>query len=203
MKNITKTILAVLAAVTSAFSTHEVQAVEINGTIDFAGSVMFDTSNLDNANLVVEWRDIFGNAGFSNVAAFNGSFVGFVNLGDQATMATPWAFTMATPGLWSVGGFTFDLMSATVVDQTAEVLHITGTGIITGNGFEDTPAMWALTVPNAGGDHVFFSFSANAATGTAPTPSPTATATPTPTATTPPHPTPPHPTPPHPTPPRP
>ena len=55
-------------------------------------------------------------------------------------MATPWIFhpSTATPGLWSVGGFTFDLISATVVTQTATFLNITGTGTVSGNGFEDT-----------------------------------------------------------------
>ena len=88
-------------------------------------------------------------------------------------MATPWIFTPSTftPGLWSVlgfgpqgQGFTFDLMSATVVDQTATFLNITGTGILSGNGFDPTEGAWAFTSQNAGGNHIFFSFSANAAT---------------------------------------
>ena len=62
-------------------------------------------------------------------------------------------------------GFTFDLMSATVVDQTATFLNITGTGIIRADGFDDTVATWAFTVQNAGGNQDFFSFSANSATG--------------------------------------
>jgi VPDSG-CTERM motif len=166
MKNLTKTILAVLAAglVSSAFSTHEAQAAKINGTIDFAGSVMFDSSHLDNATKVMLWRDVFGNLGFSNVAATEGDFSG-IPLGTQATMGTPWIFSMATPGLWSVGGFTFNLMHATIVDQTATFLNIRGTGIITAAGFEDTSARWAFSVQNAGGTHDFFSFSANSATG--------------------------------------
>ena len=88
MKNITKTILAVLAAglVSTALSTHEVQAAHINGTIDFAGSVMFDSSHLDNVTQVMLWRDVFGNLGFSNVAANTGDF-SFIPLGTQATMA--------------------------------------------------------------------------------------------------------------------
>jgi hypothetical protein len=167
MKTLTKAILVIFAAgfALTALSTQEAQAAKINGRIDFAGSVLFDSSALQNVTQVVEWRDIFGNAGFSNVAAFNGSFVGFVNLGDQATMATPWTFTMNTPGLWSVGGFTFDLTSATVVMQTAEFLNISGVGTLSGNGFEDTTARWAFTVQNAGGGTGdFFSFSGNVST---------------------------------------
>jgi VPDSG-CTERM motif len=170
MKTLTKAILVIFAAgfATCVLSTPRAEAALINGKIDFAGSVMFDSSALQNVTQVVEWRDVFGNAGFSNVAAFNGSFVGFVNLGDQATMATPWAFLPppgGQPALWSVGGFTFDLTSATVVMQTAEFLNISGVGTISGNGFEDTTARWAFTVQNAGGGTGdFFSFSGNVST---------------------------------------
>jgi hypothetical protein len=167
MKNITKTILALIAAclVTSVLSTQEAQATKINGTIDFAGSVRFDSSALQNTHRVVIWRDVFGNNGFSNVAAVTGDFSS-IALGTQATMATPWIFNPSTPtpGLWSVGGFTFDLLSATVVTQTATFLNVVGTGFVSGNGFESTSATWAFTVQNAGGNHQFFSFSANLAT---------------------------------------
>src|ERR1051325_6266388 len=167
MKNITKTILAVLAAglITSALSTQEAKAAPINGTIDFAGSVMFDSTSLASATRVNQWRDVFGHAGFSNVAATTGDFSG-IALGTQAAMATPWIFNPSTPtpALWSVGGFTFDLLSSTIVTQTATFLNITGTGTISGNGFTATNPTWAFTVQNAGGTHQFFSFSANSAT---------------------------------------
>ena len=168
MKNLTKTVLAVIAAglVTTAVSTQEAQAAKINGTIDFAGAVHFDFSHLDAVTEVLTWRDVNGNLGFSNVAAFTGDFSGFVTLGQQATMATPWIFIPSTdtPGLWGAGGFTFHLLSSTVVTRTATFLNISGTGIISGNGFEDTAARWAFTAQNAGGIHDFFSFSANVAT---------------------------------------
>src|SRR5690349_3483254 len=126
MKNITKTIVAVIAAgfIGSALS-QQAQAAKINGTIDFAGSVRFDSSALQNTHQVVQWRDVFGNVGFSNVAAVTGDFAS-IALGTQATMATPWIFNPSTPtpGLWSVGGFTFDLLSATVVSQSATFLNV-------------------------------------------------------------------------------
>jgi VPDSG-CTERM motif len=161
-----KTILAALAAmVVAAGFAVSAQATKINGTIDFAGSTMFDSSSLQNATLVAQWRDVFGNLGFTNVADTSGDFSG-IALGTQATMATPWIFNPSTPtpGLWTVGGFTFDLLSATVEMQTATFLNISGKGTISGNGFEPTSATWAFTVQNAGGTHTFFSFSANAAT---------------------------------------
>jgi hypothetical protein len=84
--------------------------------------------------------------------------------GTQATMAQSWAFNPSTPtpGLWSVGGFTFDLLSATVVTQNAQFLSISGTGIVSGNGFDPTSMEWSFTAQNAGGrPRTIFSFSAN------------------------------------------
>jgi len=169
MKNLTRTILAVIAAglVLTGVTTQEAKAAHINGRIDFAGSVRFDSSALQNVTKVLEWHDVFGNGpNKSNVAVVTGSYMGLVNQGDQATMAIPWIFTpsTATPGLWSVDGFTFDLTSATVVMQTATFLDVEGVGTVSGNGFEATHARWAFTVQNAGGGTGdFFSFSANTA----------------------------------------
>ena len=166
MKNLTKTIFAVLAAgfLSGTLSTQEAQANQINGTIDFAGAVRFDSSHLEAATRVNLWRDINGNLGFSNVADVTGNFSS-IALGTKATMAISWIFSPSTPtpGLWSVGGFTFNLLSSTVVTQTSTFLNITGTGIISGNGFDPTEGTWAFTSQNAGGQHTFFSFSANAA----------------------------------------
>src|SRR5438132_11720996 len=66
-----------------------------------------------------------------------------------------------TNGLWSVNGFTFNLLSSTVVSRSANFLSVSGTGIITGPaGFDDTPGVWAFTSQNAGGHpHDTFSFS--------------------------------------------
>ena len=51
-----------------------------------------------------------------------------------------------------------------MITHNATFLNISGVGTVSGNGFEDTPATWALTVQNAGGNQDFFSFSANLAT---------------------------------------
>jgi len=113
---------------------------------------------------VSSWFDIFNNAGFSSVApGGTGDFAGIAP-GTQATMAQPWIFNPSTPtpGLWSVGGFTFDLLSSTVVTQNAQFLSISGTGIVNGNGFDPTAMEWSFTAQNAGGrPRTIFSFSAN------------------------------------------
>jgi hypothetical protein len=165
MKNLSKTMLAVLATsvLSCAVFSQQAQAAAIEGNINLAGAVRFNTNSLATASSVVTWFDSFNNAGFSTVQAGGTSNFAGILAGSQATMAQ-WAFNPSTPtpGLWSVGGFTFDLLSATVVTQNAQFLSISGTGIVSGNGFDPTNMEWSFTAQSAGGrPRTIFSFSAN------------------------------------------
>ena len=162
---LSKTILAVLATgvLSCGLFSQQAQAAPITGDIQFAGEVAFDTNSLATATTVVTWFDVFHNAGFSSVTSATGDF-GSILPGTQATMAQPWIFTpsTATPGLWSVGGFTFNLTSSTVEIQNASTLVITGTGVVSGNGFDPTAMDWSFTTQSSGGKtRTTFSFSAN------------------------------------------
>src|SRR6266436_8508943 len=164
MKNLTKTILAVLATgvLSCGIFSQQAQATAITGDIQFAGETQFDTNSLATATTVVTWYDVFHNAGFSSVTSGTGDFAGIAP-GTSAAMAA-WAFNPSTPtpGLWSVGGFTFNLLSSTIVTQNASTLVITGTGIVSGNGFDPTAMDWSFTTQSSGGrTRTTFSFSAN------------------------------------------
>jgi hypothetical protein len=147
-----KLTLAVLAA---ALVTSGAQAAMVNGAITFAGGAIFDTDSLATATRVNTFLDV-------TVQSEDGDFAAFVADGDTVTMAQPYIFTPSTPtpGLWSVGGFTFDLASSTVVLQNADFLVITGTGTLTGNGFDATEGTWSFTSQSPDADGVF-SFSAS------------------------------------------
>jgi hypothetical protein len=163
---LSKTLLALLTTgiLSSAFFSQQAQATAITGNINFAGSVQFDTNSLATATRVVTWFDVFHNAGHSNVTGGStGDFAGILP-GTQANMGQPWIFNPSTPtpGLWSVGGFTFDLLSSTVVTQNAGLLFVTGTGTVSGNGFDPTAMAWSFTTQSANGrTNTEFSFSAN------------------------------------------
>jgi hypothetical protein len=169
MKNLSKTLIAILVTGLLNCMLFSQQAVAlptvlIQGNINFAGGVQFDTNSLATATRVVTWFDANGNPGFSSVAPGGTGDFAFIPAGTQATMAQPWIFNPSTPtpGLWSVGGFTFDLFSSTIVTQNAHFLSITGTGIVSGNGFDPTAMEWSFTTQSAGGrTGTIFSFSAN------------------------------------------
>ena len=127
---------------------HSAQAVPITGSIDFGGVVTFDTTSLLTASRVNLWNSSF-------VLQDSGDFATFVSPGASATMAAPWIFkpSTATPSLWSVGGFKFDLASSVVVTQTTTFLNITGTGTLSGNGFTPTPGTWSFTSSSSNGSN--------------------------------------------------
>jgi hypothetical protein len=166
MKSLSKTVLAVLATavLSCAVFSQQAQATAIQGNINFAGAVQFNTKSLGTATRVVTWYDSNGNAGFSSVQVGGTGDFAAIAPGTQATMAQPWIFSpsTSTPGLWSVGGFTFDLQSSTIVTRNASNLSIEGTGTVNGNGFDPTSMDWSFTTQSSGGrTHTIFSFSAN------------------------------------------
>ena len=138
------------------------QATPITGVLNIAGTANFNTNSLTTAS----------SATFSDVITLGGNtgdFAGFA-VGTPVVMAS-YTFdpSTITNGLWSVGGFTFNLLSSTVVSRSATFLSVSGTGIITGPaGFDATPGTWAFTSQNAGGSHNTFSFSANTQGGAVP-----------------------------------
>lgn len=133
----------------------QAQARPIVGDIDFSGVVTFDTMSLATATRVTNWNTSFvtrDTADFSNIA-----------MGTHSVMSA-WAFNPATPtpSLWTVGGFTFDLSSSTVVMQSSTFLNISGVGTLSGNGFDPTPGLWTFTSSNSNGNNTStFSFQTN------------------------------------------
>jgi hypothetical protein len=122
-----------------------VGAMPIQGSIDFAGTVTFDTTSLATATRVNLWNSSF-------VLQDSGDFSS-ISPGTTVTMAAPWIFnpSTSTPNLWSVGGFKFDLTSCVIVSQSSTFLNITGLGTISGNGFDATPGTWSFTSSDANG----------------------------------------------------
>jgi hypothetical protein len=159
MKKLSKTMLAVLATGLlgcAVFSEHA-QAVPITGDIVTGGQITFN-GPVVTATQVTHWFSAgTHNDGFSTVFAVTGDLATFISVLDQAQMAQPWDFGSGGPqaGLWSVGGFTFDLASSTIVTQIPGFLNLEGVGTITGNGFDPTQAQFTLTVTTLGSQRVF------------------------------------------------
>jgi hypothetical protein len=135
-------------------------------TINFAGSAQFDQQSLATATTIEEWFAAFNNTlqqGVSYVQTVEGAaFTNHISVGQQITLASPWVFTSALNDLWAVGGFSFDLESATIHHRSDAFINISGTGVVSGNGYDPTPATWFFTanMPSNGR----FAYSAGSAT---------------------------------------
>lgn len=164
MKNLSKTILTVVAVglVSSSLFCQQAQATPITGELTFGGIVEFDSHNLSLAKQVSTWN-------LAIVTSDSGDFSSIPVL-SSVTIA-PWIFNPSTPTipLWSVGGFSFDLTSSTIVTQTNFFLNVTGVGTLRGPGFDPTPGTWSFTVSNAKGEtHDAFGFQSDTAAGLVP-----------------------------------
>lgn len=149
MKNTLK-MMAGVAAVLVGFST-SMQAVPINGDITFSGGVQMN-GTANTATMVTSWVAPI------TVTSVDGNFTPDVSLGDLVTLTAPWSFNSgALAALWSVDGFTFDLIQSAIVTQGGGNVYVTGTGTISGNGFDASVGSWSFDTsnPSAGSPPVF------------------------------------------------
>jgi VPDSG-CTERM motif len=163
MKNPSKTILALvtIGLFSSGLFCQQALATPITGDITFAGVVTFDNTDLSLAKEV--------STNFAIVLSHSLDF-NSVPLFTSVTVF-PWIFSpsMPTTPLWTVGSFSFDLTSSTIVSQTDFFLNVTGVGTLSGPGFDPTPGTWSFTVANAlGRTNETFGFQSDTAAGLVP-----------------------------------
>lgn len=167
MTSLSKFLLVMLASGSLIAVAPRVQATPIQGQIDFNGVVTFDTMSLASATRVNLW-----NSSFVIPGSQSGDFSSIANFTNVA-MTAPWIFNSGTPGsplpgpatpaLWSVGGFTFDLSSSMIIQQSSQFLSVQGIGTLksTNPNLDPTPATWSFTVSRGdGGTSTTFGFQA-------------------------------------------
>lgn len=135
--NKTSRIGAALLAV-MALSSAAAHAVAITGVVSFSGGATLDSPDLNSATMVLNWQD-------EKVGSLHTGSFSVLSTGQAATFTDGWVFGSGIAPLWTVGGFTFDLTSSTVVFQNSVILGISGKGVVSGNGYDATPGRWAFT----------------------------------------------------------
>jgi hypothetical protein len=117
----------------------------ISGNIGFSGVVQLDTTDAATATEAVSWEN-------QVVGASSGDFNGIAH-GSAVTFAAPWTFNSGPLNdFWSVGGFTFNLLSSSISGTRGRFLDVVLTGTVTGNGFEDTTFTGTFQVANPSAD---------------------------------------------------
>jgi hypothetical protein len=154
-KTIKQTLFAAIALLGAGVT---LEAAPINGTITFRGGAELNSGSVNTATRVTGWLN--GSGGPPTVVSRSGSFTS-VPVGASVAMTAPWIFGSGQPALWSVGGFTFNLTTSTITHQGNDgLLAVSGTGTITGHGFNATPGSWRFSTQNPPANNVF-SFSAS------------------------------------------
>ena len=142
-----KSIVRLVSVAAVAFAlTPALQATSITGAMSFDGGVKLNTSSTATATDVSSWvspaLDLPSTGSFAGVKS--GTAVKFDT--------SPWSFSTssAISDFWSVGGFTFQLLSSTITSQggtpgVSGFVVVSGTGLVSANGYAPTPMTWDFT----------------------------------------------------------
>jgi hypothetical protein len=150
MKKLTKIFLVLSLLVLGGV--HEAQATPITGGIGFGGRWFPTGGNTATATSI----QIIGNIAI--VTQASGSFAPFVT--PFVTIGTYKDFSfpgVAVANLWTVGGFSFNLLTSTVLAQGPNGIILIGSGIVSGNGFDPTLGSWSFSGDDTGSTFAFSS----------------------------------------------
>ena len=112
-----------------------------------------DTDSVMTANGVTSWLD--EGLLMPTVVAASGNFSGLDNQSVTFT-SSMWNFNSGViSAFWAVDGFTFDLISSNVVYRIDGSIYVTGTGMVSRNGFDPTLMSWFFSTQNDPSNHVF------------------------------------------------
>ena len=154
MKN--KLIQTAAAVIASAAMLQTVHATQITGNIGFSGSAVLDSGSVGAATQVTSWGTTLVNSDSGTFTT--GASPAIVLNASTVTLASPWSFNSgALANFWSVGGFTFNLLSSSVFSDAGGFLNVLITGTVIGNGFDATPFSGSFQVsdPSANGQTTF------------------------------------------------
>ena len=158
---ITNLILSVAVTLGLFGGVSSVEATPITGSITFAGGVNLDTSSAGTATAVYGWTGP-GGAGSPFVLSSSLS-AGAVGFFAPVTLAAPWSVVSGpVASFWSVGGYTFDLVSSVIFSQggSPASVSVSGSGVLKYAGFDNTPGTWAFSTQDpSNGVPANFSFS--------------------------------------------
>jgi hypothetical protein len=135
-------------AVAALALTQTVQANQINGNIGFTGTVTYNSASPGTATQVTSWINPY-------VTGASGDFASIPVNTPVAFPSGAWSFNSgAVSPFWtiSVGNFIFSLTSSSILSQGPGFVFVSGTGNVTGTGFDSTPMSWSFTSQDPAAD---------------------------------------------------
>jgi hypothetical protein len=132
-----------------ALGSASVQAAFITGSMGLGGAFTASGgTDLSDAS-ILDLTSAYGTSGDGDI----GGTVGFFTPGTVNNSPFSIASFSAVVNLLTIGGWQVDLGTMTIVDQTASVLNLAGTGTISGNGFDATSTQWTLSANDTGNSY--------------------------------------------------
>jgi len=158
MKNLPKSILAVLATalITCSLFSQNAQAVPVTGDVRFSGTTIVDaarTTFLSFSSVFVQPGPLSATGDFAGSQGSAVMMNGFQYNPFTSPVTPLWTFTNAFGTT-----FSFDLLTATAVMNTANFISIQGTGILFASGTinrDPTFGLFVLTATNTDGGFDF------------------------------------------------
>ncbi len=137
MKNVMKVLFVCLLSALSFNAT----AVTINGSFGVIGGLSAtggtDLSNMTDISLSYVWG--------SGISAGDTSDVTLLSENLVAGSVTSLATFVPVSSFLNIEGWSLELTSLSIVDQTIDLLTLEGTGVLTGAGYDPTDAIWSFS----------------------------------------------------------
>ena len=140
--------------------------LDLSGTLTLTGGTSFATAT------TVDFLDVSGGQN-RNKAEVDLAYGDLASLEDQVADMNDFVFApnyAASNPLWTVGGFSFDMQSINVTLHDSSFLHITGDGILQGNGYDPTLGTWSFSSRNSSDPYARFTWSAGTTASPVPEP---------------------------------
>ena len=165
--------LAVALGITAAAFAGTASAAPIEGALLFGGKTNYVDANGDNTASIedavkIDFAKLGDGSGNSAIVlGAEGDFADTLNVGDSGDLndlVFDPTFSVDGDYLWSFGDFTFMLDSLSVVNQSADYLSLSGTGMLTTTleGYDDTEFAWSYSSDTSDGKDGNFAFSSTA-----------------------------------------
>lgn len=152
--------IGALGLVAGLLSAGSLSAATIKGSIGYATGFTPNNSNLTLAtSIAVQTPGVVVGAVTGDFAA--AGILPFTPIALAPVLSVNSALALPGGPVWSVGGFSLNLTSIAETFNTANSLELTGTGWVTGNGYEPTVGNWIATF-NRSGQNFTFSASSSA-----------------------------------------
>lgn len=131
------------------FSANIANAALITGDMGITGSYSTSGGSDQSNDTLLTLGSATGTSGSGDI----GSTVSFGTGGAIGDGNISLASFASVTDLYTIGGWQLDLSSMTIVDQTASLLTMTGSGLLSGNGFNSTGVNWTFSANDLGSSY--------------------------------------------------